>query len=791
MAGNVRKYLSYVVLIGFIACVVVVILTKILVTPERVRNALVPVVEKYLHCKVNLKSIDVSLYSGVSLTDLELLSSDDQGMLLAADKVIMRYQFWPLLNQRIVIDEISLERPRVNIERFVNGEINLQQFAKLENETHTTNESADNKADDIDVIITKIFVNQGEVLFKDYSFAAVPHRYKISDLGLNISDFSLNRDFDIKVWGKINGDPVDVDGIVNLKQSSYDMQVNVSHLDMVQFQPYYTQALNGHLDSLKFNIDGRIWGNNTKINSKARIDLQQLDITLTSSARYPLRAADLGINYSVDYDRSTDRLNVDKLQIDVDDIVITCQGAISNLLAARAVDVQVVAKKLPLRSVMKLVPPDFTRFLAGYDLAGNLGLKMLLNGAVDAGPALLSSATISLDAVQVSVADMRPALSGLLEITGKKLHSKQLELTVGDNHMNLELSCDNWAANRLGFRLQLAADKFITSGLVSSNGADLVQMHQDNASTRGYTHASAAQVISEPQALKLPLNVGGDIVIKQARIDSFDLSDIRLHYKLKDNVFEYDRLSCQLANGFCTASGQVDLSRQGFAYSGHVDMQKIDLSKLLPQLDTTYVDSMSGLLATTFDYAGAGTLRLRIQQNLSAAGTFDIADGQMSSNAMLQELAGLLETTELNVFSFSDGAGSFDLATGGHLQYAAEFNGSKARIVPVGSWSMDGTIKSDLDVYLAPKVRDKLVDNAKVTNYLQDENGWGFIPLMVSGKLSSPRLQINVTKVKDSAIERGVEQLSVKINKKLGGDFSKAAPAVQLIESTLKGFLAK
>lgn len=761
MADKVRKYLSYAALLVFLCCVTMVILAKVLVTPERVRNTLVPIVEKYLQCKVNLQSIDVGLYSGVSMTGLELLNSDGGGILLSADKVVMRYQFWPLFEQRIVIDEVSLERPLINIERFADGTINLQQFARVKNDTKKTQSLSGDIVDDIDVIVTKIFVYQGEVLFKDYRFAAVPHRYKISDLGLNISDFSLINDFDVKLWGKINDNPVDFDGTINLKQSSYDLKINIAHLDMVQFQPYYRQAINGHLDSLKFNIDGRIWGNGAQINSKAKVSLQQLDVTLAPSARYPLRSAELGIDYAIVYDRMVDILDVKKLAINVDDIAITCQGSIKNLITTKDVDIAVTAKKLPLRSMMSLLPPELARSVAGYDIAGNMGLKMTLHGAVDAGTALLNSATISLDAVQASISDMRPALSGIVEINGKKIHSQQLNVTVGDNRMNMGLLCDNWLAKRPSIRMQLEADSFSTAGLGNIHGAELEQLDK---SSSGYSNWTVGHEISEPPPIKLPFNMGGDVVIKQAHIDSFDLSDIRLHYELKDNLLEYDRLSGQLAKGFFRAAGQVDLSKQGFTYSGHVAAQKIDLSVLLPQLDPDYTNMMSGLLATSFDYSGAGTLRLRIQQNLSAAGDFTVADGKMSGNVVQNKLSEFLGLTEMEDFRFSTGMGRFVLATGGHLQYEAEFSGSKARIVSAGTWNIDGTLKSDLDVYLAPAVRDEQVDNPKIINYLRDEKGWGFVPLVVSGNMKSPQWQINLAKVKEGEIQPSVDQVNVKNN---------------------------
>jgi len=796
MAGKLRKYLSYAILAAFIACVVAVILAKILVTPQRVRNTLVPVVEDYLHCTVNLESVDVSLYSGVALTGLELRSRADNSTLLAADKVSMRYQFWPLFKQRIVIDEVRLEKPRVNIERFADGALNLQQLVRTkkgEVSTEVGSGASDAAGDDsdVDIVITRIVVAEGEVLLKDYSFASVPHRYKFSDLGLDINDFSFQSDFDIKFWGKVNGDPIDIDGIVNLNHYRYDIQVNVSHLDMVQFQPYYRQLVNGHLDSLKFSIDGRVWGDNRHVNSKARVELQQLDLTLTPSARYPVRAANLSVDYLLAYDRISDQLTLDKLRAAVDDVEISCRGAINKLSSETDIDLQVDTEKLSLRDVVALLPQELSRSLDGYDPAGTLSADIVLRGAVTGGRKMLSSATLSLDAVQASIADMRPALTGKLIIDGNRLHSQKLNLHLGDNQMGMELLCDNCFAKKPALRLRVVADEFTTSGLIHENNDELLPLDSGHGGEAMYNVSLAERELSEPSAINLPFNIGGDVAIKRAQVDLFRLTDVRFHYELLDNVLSYEGLRAQLAKGFISAAGQVDLSRQGYVYSGHVDVQKIDLDTLMPQIDADYAETLSGFFTSSFDYSGAGTLRLRMQQNLAGNGQFNIVDGQMRSSSLLKELSDLLVIPELKVFSFSQGTGKFVLTTGGHLHYETEFVGSKARIVPVGSWYLDGTLKSDLDIYLAPQLRDRLVDG-KFNAYVQDENGWGFLPLKLSGRLSSPRVQINLSKVKDTAVQRGIDKVLKRAEQKLGGSGDTVNPsAVEFIDSTLKGLLAK
>ncbi|OQY19909.1 MAG: hypothetical protein B6I36_02910 [Desulfobacteraceae bacterium 4572_35.1] len=556
MFGRVRKYICYAVLGGFIACISLIIMARLLVTPEKMRNTLVPIVENYLHCKINLGKIEVNLLSGVALTNLELLSSNGKSMFLAADKVVMRYQLLPLFTQRIVVDEIRLEHPRANVVILSDGKLNLLQLVdgggNPSDKGSDTLAHRDNKDQNINLVVSKVFVTQGEILLRDYRFSAVPHRYRLHDLGVQVSGFSLVDAFDIKLWGKINGAPVDIDGLLNVGDGSYDVNLNVADLDMVQFQPYY-RHLAGKLNSLKLNIDGRFWGDATRHNVKGRLDLRQLDAMFVP---YQLHADYLAIDCDITLDNSTDLITVSSLDLNVDGVNLHGAGVVKNIRTAPYFDVNVVADKWQMRSVVSVLPEQLARTVEGYDLAGDLTLKMDLLGSGDIKN-LLANATIALDGIQASVGKLRPSLSGEITLNGKELRSKQLKLVVGDNAMALDLHSKNWSANRPKIYLNIKADSFTTMGIGYDHKLSEPRV---GGSSGGYP---ADLVVVEPGPFNLPVDLIGDISIADLTLDSYKLTNVRAHYTVNDSVVVYDYFNARLADGVLNSSGRVDLNRQG------------------------------------------------------------------------------------------------------------------------------------------------------------------------------------------------------------------------------------
>ncbi len=784
--GRIQKYLSLLIVGVVMVVSSLVIMANVLITPERIRNTVVPLVEEYLHCKMNLQGIEVSWYSGVTVSGIELLRGDDGTMILAADKVVLRYQLLPLLMQRVVIDEVRLDHPRVSIERYADGRINIiDLFAGGDKATAPGAVQASSGAGDndgIDLRISQLHIIAGEVLFKDYNFGRSPYRYSLTDFDLNLTDFSLQDDFSFKLWGKLNGTAIDAEGTVGIPSQRYDVNLVVDSLDVLSFAPYYRQSLPGRVDALKFSIDSRIWGSGASVQAKGRLQLKDVDVTLNAAKSYPVRAKLISLDYMCAYDDQAHRVVLNNSSVEYDGVKVQADGSVV-LQPQLQLDMMVALPHWSLRDLGAVLPPQLARSLRQYDLAGTVDAKVHLKGGVDQPMQLVHDGNVVFDAVQASTGGTRIGVDGALNLAGKQLASKGLVVRAGENSVNLDVSCANWLSKRPDIRVNVHA-AVVDLNAISSGS---------NVSAAGDGNASTATVsASEPGPVRLPIDAGGDIVIDKLVKDTIVISGLRTHFELRDNVLEYSGLRAGIAAGIVSGGGSVNLARQGFAYNGSIQARNVDMSQLSSQVLPQYAGKLMGMVNADIKYSGAGTQRLRMQQNLAADGKLAMSNIQVTDTDLLRQLVNLLGSDELRALSFVEGKCDVNLATGGKVTFDSAFTGKRSRIYAVGKCALGGKMDGKVNIDLSKEVMARLDKKGKISQYIRNKDGWGRLPLLLAGPIDSPSLSLDMAAVGSAVADKAVDKLQSKLEKKLGGENSPlSGQSRQLIESTLGGLLGK
>lgn len=787
MSAKVRRYVSLFVLGSFLVIITLFILARLVITPERIRTVFVPVVERYLNCDVNLEAVDVSLFSGVTLSNLELLNNVDGAMILAADKVVLRYQILPLFSQQIVVDEIRLEHPRVNVERYPDGSINLYD---LITQKRTVREHAmianDDLHPDMNILISHLYIQRGELLFKDYSFGSAPHRYKLTDFDLHLTNFSLHNDFSFELWGKVNGAPIDAEGTINLNQQRYDLDLVIDQLEMVPFQPYYRSEISGRIDSLILSIDARFNGQRETLNSIGDLQLQQLDYSSATYSDLSIQANKVDVQFDVSFSPQQ-QTTIKKLHLDYDGVQADIDGSLAIVESVPDINLHIAMPKWSLRKAHALLPRDLASSFSGYDLAGDVNLDLILRGQGFDLKKIIKHSTITFDSVQASINDLRPSITGVITTSGDTFVADGLFVVLGDNTVQLNLASKNIWARRPTIEAEIGAESFDFNTISTRLRSDF------GDSESGGDVKLTSREMTEPGAVKLPFDVVGTLLIDNVTLQKIDCSALKSQFSLRNNIFQYDSLTCAVADGTLDSSGYVDLTQQGYAYSGHITGRDLQLAELSQAFDTSMMSSISGVLAVSVDYSGAGTQKIRVQQNLSGAGTFEIENGVMSGTAFMDELSLFFGLSEFQVFRFSQGHGTFKLNTGGQLDYDAQFLGSRSRIYPIGTWQYGGGLAAQVAVYLSPELATEIDSGSKIIPYLQGRDGWSHVPLTVTGSFDAPHVKINIDKASRSVLQHVgdvvIDELKERVESESGSSTGKAE--VELIESVIEGILGK
>jgi AsmA protein len=774
--------------------VVLTVIARILITPERIRAAVLPVAREALQREVELGEIKVSLFRGITLQDLNVRERDGKESFIAADRVILRYQLWPLLFKRVVIDEVRLDAPRIRIERLADGSFSfsdlLPQEAAAPAEAPSAALPEPAAAASIDLLVSEVVIRDGLVIFLDRVVSrTAPLEYKLSSLNVTASDISLQKDFPLSVQAKINGSALEITGKVNAADRSGQARVRLDDLDVTVFSPYFAEQLPGKLGSLKLTLDLTAEGNGKVVASSGLIEMKQIDLVLDALKDAPLRGANATFGYKLKADLAQTRLGIDEAKAVFNGIPLLLSGTVENYAVAPVIDLKVTMTDLDLRQAIAALPPALVQQVQGMDPAGTINLTAHLAGPVAKGAELLRTAEVRLAGVQANVGGLRPALSGQLNLQGDTLVSRDLTVVAGDNRAAIELKASNLFGRPISVSSLVTSERFQLDPLLQGAAA--------SAETAASQPKTPPSTPSELGPFDLPLRADGSVQIAQTVYKGLTVENFDLRYRLEKNVLTVDRLAGKVARGSFEQTARVDLAKKGLDYATRFVLKEVQAEALVNAFAPKAAGAVFGTLNLNADLSGRGTLPETLKRNLSGTGAFQIADGKLTGAGLVQGLADFVNLAELRTISFRQAKGTFTVVNG-KVSLNSDFSGSDVRFAPQGTVGLDGALDVDLDLRLSPPLTGKLDRRGNVAQFFTDAEGWGQLPLKAKGTLGAPRFTFDSSAVKSKVKEKAREELEKKLQEKVfdklapkEGEGETREPAKQLLEEGLKKLLGR
>jgi len=790
---KIFRVVGVVVGIAVLLVAALAVAAKILITPERVRAAVLPVAREALHRDIELGEISVSLFRGITLHDLSVSEPEGGEPFVAADQVVLRYQLLPLLLRRVVVDEVRLDTPRIRIERLPEGRFNFSDLLSGETpESPGAQSDAPASAADgppFDLHIARVAVSDGSVRFLDRVInPSAPLEYKVQALNIVASDISLQREFPFTVAARVADAPLDIEGRINAASRQGQAKVKLGDLDVTAFSPYYAEKVPGKLGSLKLALDLQVEGGAQAVSSQGLIELKQFDILLKALPEAPLRDVRASLEYKIGVDLTRSRIDLEAANADLNGIPLQVSGGVSEYATSPAVDLQVALPGLELRKAIAALPPAMVKGMAGLDPAGTVDLRAHLAGPAAGGIALLQSAAVRLDGVQANVGTLRPALSGRLKLNGDELSSEDLQVVAGDNHAAVDLKAGNLFGRPVNVVSRITSQRF--------NLQSLLPQAASPPAEEGKEVRPPAAKEAEIGPFDLPLRVDGSVQIAETLYKGLTIEEFDLHFLLAKNVLTVDRLAGKVARGSFSQTARVDLARQGLVYATQLNLRDVQADAVISAFSPKASGVLFGALGLDAELTGSGTLPETLRQNLSGKGAFRVVDGKLTGAGLVQGLAEFIDLEELRVVRFSEAKGSFTV-TNGKVSLKSDFSGSDARLTPTGTVGLDGALDVSLDLRLSPALTARLDRGGKVTQFLTDSEGWGQVPLKVTGTASVPRFALDTSvikgKVKEKAREEIQKQLQERVLDKLAPKEGESgeAPAKKMLEESLKGLFGR
>ncbi|MCK4507201.1 MAG: AsmA family protein, partial [Desulfuromonadales bacterium] len=216
------KILSAVAMILVALIVTLVVLAKVLITPERVKETLLPLAEENLNRKIDLGNIEVSLFSGIEIHGLTVYEQDGKEVFVSTDLARLKYQLLPLLAMKVVVDEVRLDKPSIRVVRFKDGQFNFSDLLTTSDDgsgqvkpSASTKSSNEQGSTPIGLLVSNFLLQDGQLIFLDHVLNdEAPYRYEISSLQIAAKGVSFAGEIPLSIQCQLNGSQLALDGHV-------------------------------------------------------------------------------------------------------------------------------------------------------------------------------------------------------------------------------------------------------------------------------------------------------------------------------------------------------------------------------------------------------------------------------------------------------------------------------------------------------------------------------------------------------------------------------------------------
>lgn len=788
------KVVAWIAGIVVVLIVALIVLAKIVITPERVKDTVLPIAEKSLQRKIELGDISVSILSGIELHDLKVYEADGKTTFVSTDLVQLKYQLLPLLSMKVVVDEVTVVKPMIQVTRFADGRFSFDDLVK-------GNDKADNKSKvesssistPIDLLVSTVSLSNGTLAFTDYQINPNnPFRTEISSLDVAAEGITLTGNIPVSASCLIDNGSLSADGSISLAGSTADMNIKLVGVDVVKYSPYFKDAIPGQLGGLSLALETKVSGGLDKVSASGTLKGDGLNLVLNALPDAPLSNARVALTYDVGVDFNGGTLDLRSARLDFNGLAAEAAGKVDKIFTVPGLDLKLSLPGIDLQQAMKSVPAKLTEGVRDLDLSGRVSATAQLSGSIDADPVkLLKNTVVTLDNVQASGGGQRPALVGKVKLADQQLVSEGLEMRLGDNVARINLSASNLFGKMIIVKADVASDQFQLDPLLGTGAA----------SGRAVADKQKTSPGDEIGPFDIPLQASGTISIGKTLYKGLAIDNFVARYKLQDNILTISQLDGYIAGGSFANTARVDLGVKGLVYSADLVIKGIKANPLI----TAFVPKATGALlgSTNLDFSvkGQGTQWETLSKKLTGQGDLLVADGRVVSPGLVKGVASFLQLSNTDEIRFENFRGNLKIVDG-KVQIDSSILSDEIKLFPKGAIGLDGSLNLTMDTRISPKISGRMDTGGKVTQYLTDDEGWSQIPLLVSGSFSSPSFGLDPKGVQSQAKKALGKELGRQVDKMIGSPKTGEAatgsesqqqtqpaedPAKKLLKEGLKG----
>lgn len=190
--GKIIKFLLGLSSLFALALVGLSLFVHFYLTEDRLKDLIIPQAEKALGRSVEISGIKAGLFSGITVKDVVIKEENKRANFLSVEEFVLSYDLMPLLQKKVVVNEIRLIKPSITIQRDQKGRFNFESLAALTPASEAVPAPADTQKAQIPVAalplamtVDKISIQQASLKVSD-QMGELPELTALADLNISL-----------------------------------------------------------------------------------------------------------------------------------------------------------------------------------------------------------------------------------------------------------------------------------------------------------------------------------------------------------------------------------------------------------------------------------------------------------------------------------------------------------------------------------------------------------------------------------------------------------------------------
>ncbi|GAB4168058.1 MAG: hypothetical protein Tsb0017_00360 [Geothermobacteraceae bacterium] len=789
--------------------VVVAVLAMVLVTPERVRDYLVPLVREQTGRTLQLENLDVSLLSGIHIDQVRLV--DDQGNpVLGAESVVLRYRFWPLLFGRVMVDRVAIKGPNLRIERLGDGRLLLPWQAedrpgKQEAEKSISKPGGKSGDDqnakgsaDIDLAVRRVLIEDGRVELYDRALdPKTPYLLRLEQLRLAAEDLALDRTFPVELSARFDEATISLKGQVDPVDNRHDVSLKADGVDLAPLLPYLRSIIPGKLSGGHLGVDLTLQGENESWRFKGGISLDRLGLTLEALPDMPIRDGRVDLTFDAAWQPESEHLEVMSSRLDYNGLALEAAGAMDKPGAAGRVRAKARLVNVDLRRLPDVLPASLADTIRLYDAGGSVDLTAELNGDLNQPMEAIRSLAVELKQVRFNYDTSRYGIDGRLTGNLKRLEGKGLKISLGEQTVNFDLALEELLEPPVTVEALVSAERLDIDALLPKGGG--AESPAGSAAAAKTGNAKPERPVRKTESRKtgdqkvsLPVEGKFEARVGELLSRGVVIRDFSAKALLRGGILSVDPVTGRLDKGMFVKTLRCDLNQARASWQSTVRLDALPVDKVLALTAPDIQGSATGLVTGRLSLDGRGLTEDQIRTSLGGGGRIELQQTVVSGTKLSRGLVGLLGMDQLNEVDIERGELNLKIKNG-LASLDGVLAGQDLRLEPAGAVDLRGPVRISLPLWLAPRLAGGLALKGLVGALLKDDAGWTLVPLKVAGRIEAPSVKLDDKALKRRARQKARETLKKKLLKKVApdGTGSPSSPEKQLLQDALKNLLGQ